>query len=307
LEGADFTGSDLTNSVFQDAKLKSASFDRWDLTGPATILRGVKFSGTDLTEASFDHADMTGVHFEPESDKLPEAKDIAQAVNLDKMTYDEDPSALAGLRQSFRDGGFALQDSQINYAIHIRQRQQYAGDCSLRFRSSTGSFGSCTDYLGSKLIDWTCQYGLNVWRPIGIGFGAWGLFTILFFAFMHHPGPSGLYLAVAGGLTLEPDAIRNAPQVQSTKAWELLKQRNILGWLREEIRLLRIAAFFSLVNGFNIGFKDADIGRWIRLLPAREFEFRAVGWSRTFAGVQALVTLYLLAIWVLCLFGHPFG
>ncbi len=305
LEGADFHGSDLSNSGFSGGNLRNASFDRWGGNGPPTILRDVTFSGVDLTDASFDHADMAGVHFEPS--KLPPAKNIATASNLEQMTYDEDPSALGSLRQSFRDGGFSLQDSEINYAIHIRQRQISAERCGLWAKSIQNSYRSCVDYFGSKVIDWTCQYGMNAWRPVAIGAWGWALFTVLFFFLMHHPGPSGLYLAVADGLTLEPDAIRNAPQVRSTVAWELLKRKDVPGWLREELRLFRIAAFFSLVNGFNIGFKDADIGRWIRLLPAREFEFRAVGWSRTFAGIQALLTLYLLALWILCLFGHPFG
>jgi hypothetical protein len=305
LQEAIFHGSDLSNSVFIDANLVGASFDGLNLKGPPTVLRGVTFSGVDLTDASFDHADMAGVHFEP--DKLPAAKDIAQAINLDQMTYDEDPSALGTLRQLFRDGGFSLQDSQINYAIHIRQKELYAAQCAWWAKNIRGSYRSCTDYLGSALSDWSCQYGMNVSRPVVIGLWAWGLFTFVFFSFMHHPGPSGLYLAVAQGLTLEPDAIRSAPQVRSTLAQEYVKKKDVFGWLREELHLLGIAAFFSLINGFNIGFKDADIGRWIRLLPAHEFEFRAVGWSRTFAGVQALLTLYLLAIWILCLFSHPFG
>ena len=284
------------------ADLRDASFDRFDLDGPPTILRGVTLSGVDLTGASFDHADMAGVIFEP--DNLPEAKDIAQAINLEQVTYHEDPSALASLRQLFRAGGFSLQDSQINYAMHIRQKQLYANDCALWAK---GSYRSCSDYFGSELIDLTCQYGMNLWRPVVIGLWAWAAFAVLFFLFMHHSGPSGLYLAVAAGLMLEPDAIRNAPQVRSTAPWQALRSGDFLNWIFGEIRLLGIAGFFSFVNGFNIGFKDADIGRWIRLLPAHEFEFRAVGWSRTFAGIQALLTLYLLAIWVLCLFGHPFG
>jgi hypothetical protein len=223
------------------------------------------------------------------------------------MTYSDDPSALASLRQLFREGGFSLQDSQINYAIHERQRTRYAEQCPLVRDSSSSSYRACVDYLGSSLIDWTCQYGMNVWRPVIIGAWAWAGFALLFWSFMHHSGPSGLYLAVADGLTLDPKTIENAAQVRSIAASKMLGQKNLKGWLLEEARLLRIASFFSLLNGFNIGFKDADIGRWLRLLPPREFEFRAVGWSRTFAGVQALLTLYLLAIWLLCLFGHPFG
>lgn len=304
LEGADFHGSDLTNSTFTDGSLREASFDRWNGNGPATILHNVTFSGVDLTNATFDHADMTGVHFEP--GKLPDARDMAKASHLEQMTYDEDPSALAALRQRFRDGGFSLQANQINYAIHITELHRSAQHCALLSQEAGSDYRTCIDFFGSEIINLTCQYGMNLWRPVTIGLCASVLFALLFFAFMHHSGPSGLYLAVADGLTLEPESIRHAPQVLSTVAVSQIKQGNLSGWLRAELGLLRTAFFFSLVNGFNIGFKDADVGRWIRLLPPREFEFRAVGWSRTFAGVQALLTLYLLAIWVLCLFGHPF-
>jgi len=124
--------------------------------------------------------------------------------------------------------------------------------------------------------------------------------------FMHHPGPSGLYLAMAEGIVLDEGTIKDAPQVQSASLGAALRGGQLMQWLKSELRLFRIAMFFGLMNGFNIGFRDADIGRWLRLLPAREFEFRAVGWSRTFAGIQALLTLYLLSVWLLCFLGHPF-
>jgi Pentapeptide repeats (8 copies) len=305
LGGAIFKGSDLTGSTFNDAVLTDASFDRWGGDGHPTVLRRVNFSGADLTGASFDYADMTDVNFEPS--KLPTAKEIASADHLELMTYNHDPSALAALRALFRDGGFSDQDRKINCAIRRRQQQQLLSNCRPFATYDPRGLGSCNDYLGSKIVDLTCQFGMDLWRPVTIGLWSWGLFTMVFFMFMHHPGPSGLYLAVAAGLTLDPDDIPNAPQVRSSVAQELWQKRDVLGWVREEIRLLRVAGFFSLVNGFNLGFKDADVGRWIRLLPGREFEFRAVGWARTMAGLQALLTLYLLAVWVLCLFGHPFG
>jgi hypothetical protein len=42
-------------------------------------------------------------------------------------------------------------------------------------------------------------------------------------------------------------------------------------------RVVCATVFFSLINGLDIGFKDADIGHWIRLLPPREFEFGRLG------------------------------
>lgn len=305
LEGIDFTGSDLTGSSFVNAHLAGARFHRWNFNGPRTVLRNVKFDGSDLSGASFDYADVAGVDFEPS--KLPAARDIAYAVGLEQMTFDLDPSALASLRQTFREGGFSEQDRKITYAIHRRQQEQYRATCGGFQLHNDGAIGACIDYEVYNVIDCVCQFGMNLWRPATIGFCAWIAFALLFFAFMHHPGSSGLYLAEAKGFILTAEESQSATQVRSSYALEQLRGRNILGWIREELRLLRIAAFFSLVNGFNLGFKEADVGRWIKMLPGREFEFHAVGWARSMAGLQALLTLFLLAIWALCVFGHPFG
>lgn len=300
LKGANFHGSDLTGSVFQDANLRDASFDPWGGSEPRTILAGVSFLGGDLTGASFKGADMTGVHFEPAT--LPQASNLAEAEHLQQMTFDTDPTAMLSLRQHFRDAGFSLQDSQVNYAINHRILEQQRERCSPGRQGVTRDYSACLSYLGSRIVEATCEYGLNLWRPLKIAFLGWIVFTLIFFAFMHHSGPSGLYLAVAKGLVLDPKDIENAPQVRSIPLDHAGGQ-----WLANELRVLRIAGFFSLINGFNLGVKDADIGRWLRLLPGREFEFRAVGWSRTFAGIQALLNLYLLTIWILCFLGHPFG
>jgi hypothetical protein len=65
--------------------------------------------------------------------------------------------------------------------------------------------------------------------------------------------------------------------------------------------------FFSLMSAFNIGFRDINFGRWLRLLTRREFDIKAVGWTRVVAGWQALISVYLIALWLLTYFGRPFG
>lgn len=307
LDEANFRGSDLTGSIFLGASLKKASFDFWSPNGEKrpTNLTRVKFLGGDLTGATFSGADMNGVIFEP--DKLPPAYGLSKSRHLEQMTYEDDPSSLLGLRQLFRDGGFAEQDSQITFAIQNTKRIHLGQQCRWLSHERGAGFGSCISYAGLKILYWTCKYGMDLRRPIKIGFYAWLIFAVVFFLFMHHPGPSGLYLAVAKGIVLEQEEIKNAPQVRSTSLSLVRQPKQLFQWLISEWRLFKIAVFFSLINGFTLGFKEADIGRWIRLLPAREFEFRAVGWSRTFAGLQALMMLCLLVIWILCIFGHPFG
>jgi hypothetical protein len=37
-----------------------------------------------------------------------------------------------------------------------------------------------------------------------------------------------------------------------------------------------------------------------------EYMLRATGWVRTVSGTQSLLSVYLLALWVLTYFGRPF-
>jgi hypothetical protein len=41
-------------------------------------------------------------------------------------------------------------------------------------------------------------------------------------------------------------------------------------------------------------------------VQSREYVLRATGWVRTVAGIQSLLSVYLLALWVLTYFGRPF-
>jgi hypothetical protein len=61
------------------------------------------------------------------------------------------------------------------------------------------------------------------------------------------------------------------------------------------------------LSAFHIGFRELNVGNWISRLQAREYALQAVGWVRVVAGVQSLLSVYLLAIWALTYFGRPFG
>src|SRR5207237_8977041 len=80
----------------------------------------------------------------------------------------------------------------------------------------------------------------------------------------------------------------------------------LLQLFQREFLLLRTSMFFSLMSAFNIGFRDINFGRWLRLLTRQEFDIKAVGWARVVAGWQSLISVFLIALWVLTYFGRPF-
>jgi hypothetical protein len=69
---------------------------------------------------------------------------------------------------------------------------------------------------------------------------------------------------------------------------------------------LPTAVYFSLISAVNIGFEQFTPGDWIRRLQRREYTLEAVGWVRVVAGAQALISVFLLAMWALTQFGQPF-
>gem|GEM_PF-1915646 len=96
------------------------------------------------------------------------------------------------------------------------------------------------------------------------------------------------------------------------RAWSEKRVRQDLGEKRP-LRLRRSfwqampwAAYFSLLSSFNLGFREINVGNWIARIQPREYALQATGWVRTVAGVQSLLSFYLLALWVLTYFGRPF-
>lgn len=55
-----------------------------------------------------------------------------------------------------------------------------------------------------------------------------------------------------------------------------------------------------------MGWKELNVGTWMTRLQPREYTIRATGWVRTVSGIQSLMSVYLLALWVLTYFGRPF-
>ena len=65
--------------------------------------------------------------------------------------------------------------------------------------------------------------------------------------------------------------------------------------------------YFSLLSAFHVGWRDFNVGNWISRIQPSEYTLHATGWVRVVSGVQSLISVYLLAMWVLTQFGRPFG
>jgi len=296
LRGADLSGTDLIDVDFSGTDLYEANLSNASLYG--ALLNGADLSGANLWETDLEDADLRGtklfitrlhgVYFQPKT--LPLVDRIAEAEGLEQMTYRNSPSPLTQLRKQFQDAGYREQERAITCVLNRRQAELAP---------------AIERWFKRIAFDYTCEYGFSPGRPLLIVLGLWLLFGVIYSVFMHLPGTSGIYLigtrtwrgkTNAQGIQIRPEPI---PPAQAWKKPFL--------WLRREWRVLRAAMFFSLMSAFNIGFRDINFGRWIRLLTKREYDLKAVGWARTVSGFQSLLSVYLIALWVLSYFGRPFG
>jgi hypothetical protein len=61
-----------------------------------------------------------------------------------------------------------------------------------------------------------------------------------------------------------------------------------------------------ILSAVLIDWRDLNVGKWIARLQPREYSLRATGWVRFVSGLQSLISVYLIALWVLTYFGRPF-
>jgi hypothetical protein len=235
-------------------------------------------------------ARLSGAVFEPKS--LPELPGIAAAKDLEWLTYHANPVALVQPRKQFQDGGFREQERKLTYAVKRREAEL----------SGTGWM-----WFNKVLFDWTCHYGMSPARPLLFGFRIWLVCSLIYRGSIQLPGKAGLYLIHRKRIyeTSKPPPPDKIAVGRTAKcrflSWTPLR------WPCHEFVLLIIAMFFSLMSAFNIGFREINFGRWLRLIIPKEFDIKAEGWPRFVAGIQSLISVYLIALWVLAYFGRPFG
>ena len=332
LTGADLSGANLSEADLSDANLSNANLTNANLLG-ANLTRGklgnailvgsdladASLVGANLTKANLTNANLFGAFlaraiFEPDS--LPSAPGIAQARYLELLTYEYNPVALVQLRKQFEDGGLREQERKITYALKRREAElslrrgtrlpSENGTRAILWSSDSILANLASFTLNKVFFDWTCQYGMNPGRPLMLGVVLWLLCSLLYFVCIHTPGEAGLYRVYGQSIGDDPSAQRHVERISPLTASPSSGLRRFFHFFRREGRLLRTSMFFSLMSAFNIGFRDINFGRWLRLLTRQEFDIKAVGWARVIAGWQSLISVFLIALWVLTYFGRPF-
>ena len=279
---ANLCDADLDGAYLYDASLSGANLRFADL-------RGANLTHAQLSKAQLAFVDLTGATYAPASEPPdPYVAGIKGLATLNAASGEE--IGLIQLRKLLQDAGLSDSEREVTFSI----QRNITKDQLLRESALPEKIEGCLRTVG---FNWTTAYGLHPQRALRWILLLGAILTpVYMFAMLRPTAASGVLQVFPKdrfeGTAGDPaDEEKRKKQLVHAKRW------------REAVST---AAYFSLISALNIGFEDFTPGDWIRRLQTREYSLEAVGWIRVVAGAQALLSVYLLAMWVLTQFGQPF-
>ena len=286
LAGANFYGSCLKETILSGVDLSAAILERTDLERADledVILDRAILSRTNFTNAYFagDRLSLKGTIYETEG--IPFVFGLDQAADdLASLRSENSPEGLSRLRVILRNAGFQKADRAVTYAIE-RQRTEESGWLERTFRV--------------VLFEWPTQYGRYPGHALWALLYLWVGFSFIYAAIIFLGSER---MGVISKFYPKPDESVRYFHDDSRKAPVEIPSRlpaPAFAW----------GAYFSLVTALHIGWRDINFGEWLMRMNPGEFTLRATNYVRTLTTIQSVISVYLVAMWVLTYFGRPFG
>lgn len=293
LNGANLAGADLSASHLEGADLRGADLTGADLR--ASILVSAQLVGTNLERTKLAFVPLAGATYAPIGlpDSYVEGIRGLSTIHIpyDETTGDVSISALiqlrellqkAGLRDREREATYAIEHNRTHHALAARQHSLAVLEAGFRL----------------VFFEWPVAYGLYPGRALLILLGLIGGFALVYLIPLTMTNSGGIHRVWPEGRL---EATSSAAKWCERVKVERLRPQ---GWW--DLNVLVCALQFSVLSAFHLGWRELNIGDWISRVQTHEYTLRATGWVRTVAGIQSLLSVYLLALWVLTYFGRPF-
>jgi Pentapeptide repeats (8 copies) len=266
LDGAEMEYANLAKARLRQASLQRANLVRADLTGAK--LNGADLSNANLSGAQLEGADLTAANL----------KDVL--FEPDSLPATREIAFASGLEwlryRDYPDALIRLRDSFKKDGF--RQQERLVTAAIERQKLARSPWYE--RWTRVVLLGLTCDYGSAVTRPLLLI-----VVSILIFPLLYYP--CGRWLTGCKLQLVDADDRSAAPRdVPDSKRWRYCFQ-------------------LSLVSAFAPG-GPLDVGKWIERLLPTTISVHAKGGLRTLTGIQSLMGLALLTLWLLNFLGRPF-
>lgn len=295
LSGANLYKSDLRGMDLSKVNLSNAVLYKTDLTEvelPDAVLIGVNLNCANLTLANLEHANLseailyrtlldraflgqanvTGARYEAIS--TPLMRGMYEVTGLRTLYFVETAVGLELLRTALKTAGLRAQEREVTYAIKHTEESA----------AKAGAFEHGFTFV---LFEWTSDWGMDPWRPFW-----WFVYLIPISFFVY------LCVLTFGKGTIERVITEGTPPHTKEQVIDL--------WVQGGRSIYWYVFYFSLLSAFRIGWRELNFGEWISRMQLHDYSLRGTKAIRTLSGIQSLLSVYLLALWVLTYFGRPF-
>lgn len=278
LSHSDLTRANLRSAILIRADLREARLDGCDLTN--ADLNSAKLIDATLSKAVLAYADLSDAIYAPRSP--PPDDHIAGLKGLATLTFPQGRSE--GLIQLRRIANLSETRPAARELTYALERGQARHDVGAWSESPAQAVAAA---LRIAALEWTTGYGLYPGRAllllVMIGLAVIPVYAMAVTA-------NGSNRAAVFRVDLNPVSRSGAAGISRLQA--------------RGMRAVAWSAYFSLSSSVSIwrGFKVA-----LASLQPHSFLLESTGWVRSVAGVQALISAYLVVIWGMTAFFRPFG
>jgi len=305
MSGANLNKANLSGANLNEAYLSGARLSEADLSGARLVdanLSGAWLVDANLSRAILSRADLSGAVFEPKPGSLSDVSLLLNIEGLASLRYEESSHGLVELREAYKKAGLREPERQVTFALNHTRRE--------KLWEQGGLLGKLESLFHLVCFEWTCQYGMSPGRSLQIIGLALLFFTVPYmFALRSRKRETGIWVVLLPDRVLNKN-VKDRPVKLTLRNPFLppLEGRGVR--LRSTIQrllgVLWVGFHFSLLSAFSLGWRELNVGNWITRIQKREYTLRATGWVRAMAGLQSLLSAYMLALWVLTYFGRPF-
>jgi hypothetical protein len=219
---------------------------------------------------------------------------VAQIKGLSTVNFPPgDEAGLVQLRDLLQKAGLRDLEREATFAIERGETKHSIDDWK---QNPAGAVEGLLRYVA---FDLTTAYGLRPSRALLLIAALW-LLLIPIYAWpiwqTQRPPTAGSVYRIWPRESVEVQG--HKPTLDNPALVERLHRRGLaaIGW----------SAYFSLLSAFQIGYREFSVGSWLSRAQPRDFALESTGWVRTVSGIQSLLSVYLLAMWVLTYFCRPF-
>lgn len=304
---ANFSNTNLTNSIFNNANLTSSNFTKAKAENTSFSLANMQ--NTDLTQinltdailananltqanlykailvstamnnTNLTHADLKKAIYRPKLGFLPNIVSLMTSQNFSTLKFNDEvfgSPEFIELRTAYKKSGIRKMDRFITTLI-----KRYEMRCNFKesfFGIIKGTFQYICFYL-------TCDFGYSPMRPLII----LAILTFLFAIPYYFVGKN---------------TRKNCGIFVKTNKNNTFKM--YIHCRRKTSRLLFKSLYFSIISSFNIGTDNFRISNWIKNIQFTKYTIQAKGWVRSVSGIQTLLGIYFILLWLVTYFGNPF-